>query len=344
LTGLKAASGFWIAQWLTMRQRGDGDRGCGRSETVTSRLPGYPLHRRSPAPHAMPSKQCNIRDITGRKQAEAAHRRLDRLMSSNLKLKEEIIRRRQTEMELKKSKQKQERLLEQSHLQQQQLRVLSHKILHTQEEERKRISRELHDVIAQTLVGVNVHLAGLAHVADKNPKAFQRKITRTCRLMEKSVDIVHRFARELRPTMLDDLGLIPALQTFMKDFMEDSGIRVSLKVSAGIAKASAKACTVLYRIVQEALNNVARHAKASRVEVGIHCSGSIIRMDIMDNGQGFDVAATNRVKNNNRLGLLGMRERAEMIGGMFRVKSAPGQHTTVHVELPLRNGGANNPR
>jgi signal transduction histidine kinase len=292
----------------------------------------------------MPSKQCNVRDITERKKAEAAHRRLDRLTASNIKLKEEIIRRQQAEMELKKTKQQQSRLLEQSHHQQQQLRVLSHQILHAQEEERKRISRELHDVIAQTLVGINVHLAGLAHSPVNDPRAFQRKITRTRRLVEKSVDIVHRFALELRPTMLDDLGLLPALQTFMKDFMEDTGIRVSLKASAGIEQAPPKVRTVLYRIAQEALGNVARHAKASRVEVGIRCSEGIIRMDIMDNGQGFDVAAASRVKNNNRLGLLGMRERAEMIGGMFRVESAPGQHTTVHVELPLRNGGANNPR
>ncbi|MCX6865110.1 MAG: sensor histidine kinase, partial [Verrucomicrobia bacterium] len=206
--------------------------------------------------------------------------------------------------------------------------------LSVQEEERRKISRELHDVIAQTLSGINVRLATLKTESAGSIAELHKKISSTQRLVEKSVDIVHRFARELRPTVLDDLGLIPALQSFMKGFMEDTGIRVSFKVFAGIEEANGTTRTMLYRVAQEALNNVARHAKASQVEVSIKYLDGIIHMDIKDDGQGFDADGKSNPKQHNRLGLIGMRERVEMVGGTFRVESTPGNSTTVHVEIP----------
>jgi PAS domain S-box-containing protein len=283
---------------------------------------------------------CFFNNITEYKKAETAQRHLDVLTVSNLKLKQEIVRRQAVEEALQTTKQQQSRLLKQSRRQEEQLRDLSHRILHAQEEERKRISRELHDVIAQTLVGININMAALTRDAAAPPPGLLKKIGRAHKLVEKSVDIVHKFARELRPTVLDDLGLIPALQTFMKGFMGDTGIRVSLRASAEIEKSADTVRTVLYRIAQEALANVARHAKASHVEVSIQCLGGVIRMDIKDNGQGFEVDGTSGTKANSRLGLLGMRERVEMIGGAFRVESTPGEHTTVHVEFPAGPGGA----
>ena len=125
-------------------------------------------------------------------------------------------------------------MLEQSDHLQEQLRRLSRQILSAQEEERKKISRELHDVIAQTLTGINVRLATLKKEAAVNTKGLDRNIARTQRLVEKSVNIVHRFARELRPAVLDDLGLIPALHSFMKSFREQTGIQVSLTAFAGV--------------------------------------------------------------------------------------------------------------
>ena len=287
-----------------------------------------------------PVIQCNIRDITGRKKAEIAQRRLDVMTASNLKLKQEIVRRQTVEEALHKTEQEQSRLLKQSHLQQEQLRDLSRQILHAQEEERKRISRELHDVITQTLVGINVHLAALSQGAAGNPASLQQKIARTQRLVEKSVGIVHQFARELRPTVLDDLGLIPALQAYLKGFMEDTGVRTSLKAFAGIEKSPGTLLTLLYRVAQEALTNVARHAKASQVEVSILNLEGVVCMEIKDNGQGFELDATSGAKKNKRLGLLGMKERVEMAGGTFRVESAPGKSTTVRVEIPAANGEA----
>jgi PAS domain S-box-containing protein len=274
-----------------------------------------------------PVIQCNIRDITVRKLAED-------MSSRNVKLKQEIARRQQVEEDLRANRKEQSRLLRQSRLQQKQLRDLSHRILHAQEEERKRISRELHDVIAQTLVGISVHLGVLDQGNTVSPETFRQQISNTRLLVEKAVEIVHDFARELRPTMLDDLGLIPALQVYMKQFMADTGIRVSLKVCANIDQSAIRARTVLYRIAQEALTNVARHAKASHVEVTLESLEDSIRMTIKDNGQGFQVSGNAGSKKKNRLGLIGMRERAEMVGGSFQVDSAPGEPTTVRVEIP----------
>ncbi len=249
-------------------------------------------------------------------------------------LKREIGQRKVVEESLRISEQTSSQLLAKSLQMQEELRHLSRELLSAQEAERKKISRELHDVIAQTLTGINVRLAALKGESTSNSKELQKKITSTQRLVEKSVDIVHRFARELRPSVLDDLGLIPALQSFMKSYMEDTGIRVTLKAFSGIELSDNNQRTVLYRIAQEALNNVARHAKATHAGVIIQEVEGHISMEIKDDGQGFEVDGNTAAKKNNRLGLLGMRERIEMIGGTFCVESAVGGPTTVRVEIP----------
>jgi PAS domain S-box-containing protein len=282
---------------------------------------------------------CFFDNITERTNAETAQRRLEVLTASNLKLKREIIRRRAVEENLRATRQEESRLLIQSQLQQAQMRDLTRGILHAQEEERKRVSRELHDVIAQTLVGINIHLAALTQGAATDPASLRERISLTHLLVENAVEIVHDFARELRPTMLDDLGLIPALQTYVTGFMKDTGIRVSLKAFAKIERSTGEVRTVLYRVAQEALTNVARHAKASQVEVCIESNDGIISMRIKDDGQGFATDGIPGPQKNSRLGLPGMRERIEMIGGTFRVDSTPGGCTTVIAEVPDGNAG-----
>jgi len=287
---------------------------------------------------------CFFSNITGRKRAEATQRRVEVLAASNQKLEHEIVRRRKGEKALKKSEQHQSRLLRQSRDMQEQLRRLSHQILHAQEEERKRISRELHDVIAQSLVSINVHLAALTRGAAANPRGMRQKIARTQRLVQESVDIVHRFARELRPTALDDLGLIPTLHAFMKEFTKRTGVRAHLKAFAAIEQLNIAKRTVLYRVAHEALNNVANHAKAGRVEVSIQKLPDSICMKIKDDGKSFQVRRVLHARGNNRLGLLGMRERLEMVGGEFGVESAPGKGTTIKALIPIadvRTGGGN---
>ncbi len=275
----------------------------------------------------------NLTDVTARKIAEGAHLRLEVMTASNLKLEKEIIRRQAVEDSLIQSRSEETRLLSQSRQQEIRLRELSHRIIHAQEEERKRISRELHDVIAQTLVGINVHVAALAKEASPGAGKLRRKIASTHRMVEQSVEIVHQFARELRPTMLDDLGLLPALKAHLQEFMRNTGIRVSLKAFAGIEAASDTTRTVLYRIAQEALANVAKHSRAANVGIAISIRGGTIAMEIADDGKGFDPAGNKSSEKKKRLGLIGMRERAEMIGGVFSVDSAPGQATTIRVTI-----------
>jgi PAS domain S-box-containing protein len=282
-------------------------------------------------------KWCRVTfgDITARKQAEEAEVQVKVLSVANRDLKLEIVRRRAVEESLRKSEQHYALLLEQSRLMQGQLRLLSHQLLSAQEEERKRISRELHDVIAQTLTGINVRLATLKKAATTNTKGLDRTIARTQRLVEQSVRTVHRFARELRPSVLDDLGLIPALHTFLKHFRASTGIQVSLSAFAAIEQVNGDERTVLYRVAQEALNNVARHAHASRVDVKIQKLHGAICMKIIDNGKGFQKQPVLQARRSGRLGMLGMRERLEMVGGSLAVTSEPGKGTTVLAQVPL---------
>lgn len=249
-------------------------------------------------------------------------------------LKLEILQRTEAEDALKVSQLTTSSLLAKSLAMQDELRHLSRQLLSVQEEERRRISRELHDVIAQSLSGINLRLAELKTESEISREMLGQKIESTQLLVEKSVEIVHRFARELRPSVLDDLGLIPALEAHFKSFMQETGVRVKLTVFAGIENADNSTLTIFYRIAQEALANIARHAHASHVEVCISDQNDTIRMEIRDDGIGFEVEGQSCAKKTIRLGLLGMKERAGMIGGSFSIESATDQGTTIRIELP----------
>jgi PAS domain S-box-containing protein len=298
------------------------------------------LHATAAASPNGPRTWCRlaVSDISALKRAEEVQRRLEVLGLENRELALEIVRRQVVEEALKRSKQSQNRLLEESQRMQEQLRHLTHGILHAQEEERKRISRELHDEISQVLVGINVHLESLSRQSSINPGALRQKIIRTQRLVEKSVEIVHQFARELRPTALDDLGLAAALHSFMKDFSKRTGIRVRLATYAGLDELSGNRRTVLYRVAHAALTNVAQHAEASQVKVSIRKLKETVCMSITDNGKSFDAQQVSRAKRNQHLGLLGMRERLEMVGGVLSIESAPRRGTTILARIPLQRG------
>ncbi|MBN2505334.1 MAG: PAS domain-containing protein [Verrucomicrobia bacterium] len=299
------------------------------------------LHGTSALAVSGPHHWCRVAvsDITTLREAEEAQRRMEALAMKNRELRQEIVRRQAVEAALKKSERHQIQLLAQSRHMQDQLRQLSRQMLQAQEEERKRISRELHDEIAQTLVGINVHLENLARRPTVNRQGLKRGIARTQRLVEKSVDIVHRFARELRPTLLDDLGLIASLHSFMKDFTKRTGIRVHFTTFAGVEQLNSAKRTVLYRVVQSALANVARHARASRVDVSLRKLPRAVRLEIQDNGKSFEVQRVLHATHNKHLGLLGMRERVEMVGGSFVVESTPDQGTIIRAHIPSGNGG-----
>ncbi len=260
------------------------------------------------------------------------------LAASKRQLKSELARRRSAENALRKREQHYRRLLMQSQCMQEQLRRLSRQLLSAHEEERKKISRELHDVVAQALTSISVRLLALKRKAALNTSGLERSIARTEALVARSVSAVHRFARELRPTVLDDLGLIPALHTFLKNFRAETGIRVSLSGSSAVEHVDGEKRTIFYRVAQEALMNVARHAQATEADVKVEPSGTAICMTIKDNGRGFDPERVLHGNKKNRLGLLGMRERLEALGGTFSLSSAPGKGTTVLAKIPLQGG------
>jgi signal transduction histidine kinase len=209
-------------------------------------------------------------------------------------------------------------------------------VLHVQEEERKRISRELHDEVGQAVVAINTYLA----VSQRESPAEQdwwlrSKIADIQKVLLSAMNRVHSFARELRPAVLDDLGLVPALRSYLKEYGQRTGMLVHFERSAGDAPLSAEQRTALFRVAQESLNNVARHAQATEVQVSVRLVKGGVQLRVKDDGKGFAVDQLGSASETRRLGLLGMQERMRLMNGRFLVQSAPGAGTAVVAEIPL---------
>ncbi|MES1166861.1 MAG: ATP-binding protein, partial [Pseudomonadota bacterium] len=276
-------------------------------------------------------------DISARKRADEAQRRNAALAATNVELGVENARRRAAEASLRKSERHAHHLLDESRQLHAQLRSLARQMITVQEDERKRISRDLHDEISQLLVGINIHLEIFTSQAAAHPKKIQQSTARLRRLIARAVGMVHRYARELRPSTLDDFGLIPALKHFIEHFPRQPGRRIRFSAFAGVEGLGEEVRTVLYRIVQEALANVAKHARASEVKVSIAKAPGRAILKVADNGRAFDVGRLASTKGKQRLGLVGMRERVEMVGGRFGIESALGKGTTVTAEFPFEH-------
>jgi signal transduction histidine kinase len=268
---------------------------------------------------------------------ESLRKRTIELTIANRRQKAEMLQRKSAEKSLRQSEQTHRILLREARQMQLRLRHLSHQVLSAQEAERKEISRELHDEIVQTLTGINVQLASLKIESGVSKASFSKHISYTQRLVEKSVNIVHQFARDLRPTLLDDLGLIPALQAYLKGFTARTGLLVKFTVFEGVEKLSNDKRTVFYRVAQAALVNIAQHAQATRATVLIKSLPNAVLMEITDDGKSFDVEQVLDSRKNKRLGLIGMRERVEMVGGRFTISSTPGTGTTISARIPFVN-------
>ncbi len=245
-------------------------------------------------------------------------------------MRREIAKRKTGERRLVRGAQHYRMLVAQS-------RRLAHQVQSAQEEERKEISRELHDEVAQILAGINVQLAALKEAAAINDRSLRQRIAQTQRLVEQSVEAVHRYARELRPALLDDLGLIPALRSYIKNLPGRGRLRIRFMSFPGVEALSNAGRTVLYRVTLEALTNVVRHAHARRATVVIQEIPDAVRLEVHDDGRSFPVDRLLASGANKRLGLIGMRERVEMVGGNFTIESAPGRGTTVRAEVPCRD-------
>ena len=213
--------------------------------------------------------------------------------------------------------------------------ALRRKLLHAQEEERRRIARELHDQMGQNLTALNV---GLKSLLDRQSRSgLGSRVQRLQELATQTARDLHRVAVELRPAALDDLGLVKAIRALIETW--STRYRIDVDFEAGQYKAagiSSEIETILYRIIQEALNNVAKHSGATRVALVLRRTAEHVQAIIEDDGRGFDARVTSQSGNGSgRLGLLGIQERLGIVGGNFKVESAPERGATLFVRIPI---------
>ncbi len=223
------------------------------------------------------------------------------------------------------------RLLNQLETQRAQLQALSAQQMTLLEEERQRIARELHDEAGQALIGIKLGLQLLAHKVPPEIPGLLEEVDRLRRQVNQSTAQLKGIAHALRPPILDELGLEVALNQCIADFQERMAIAIHFESIDQLTRLPQEIETACYRIVQEALTNVARHAQANQVWIALISDASHVHLSIRDDGQGFDVRQSQR----HGLGLLGMQERAKMLGGQIAVKSALNVGTAVTVEIPL---------
>ncbi|HEX8073035.1 MAG TPA: chemotaxis protein CheB [Pyrinomonadaceae bacterium] len=271
------------------------------------------------------------RDLTTQKQAQdelqSAWTDLDKrvqertaeLASANSAMREEVGVRRRVE---------QERL------------ELLRRIVSTQEDERRRISRELHDQLGQSLTALRLKLEGLKGEAGNRSK-LQARIAELIEIAQRLDSDVDFLAWELRPSVLDDLGLIVALSNYAHEWAKHFGVEVNFH-SAGLgdARLAPLVETNLYRIAQEALNNVAKHAAATSVDLLLERRGDHAVLIVEDDGRGFDPDDAQAPAGGRGIGLVGMRERAALVGGTVEIESAPGEGTTVFAHVPVKSAQA----
>jgi signal transduction histidine kinase len=214
------------------------------------------------------------------------------------------------------------------------LQRLSIQLINAQEAERKRISLELHDEMGQALTAIGINLEGLEKELPPETSANVRKrLAETILLADETLEQVREMALGLRPSLLDDLGLVPALRWLTNRLAQRLGIKTSVEAEDWNERLPSEMETVIYRVVQEALTNVARHAQANRVSVRLEYGAAMVVATIEDDGKGFDVTA---VDIHSSTGLPGIRERVALLGGGFKIKSQPGQGTCLRLEIPYR--------
>jgi PAS domain S-box-containing protein len=270
--------------------------------------------------------QCNIRDITDRKRAEralqAAHARLEQrvrertaeLEHANGALTAEVARRERSEAER---------------------RDLQRRLTTAQEDERHRIARELHDQLGQYLTGLGLGLK-LVKDATPSPSPAREQLQELQSLTDRISREVHQLALELRPTALDDFGLEAALANYAEEWGARAGVEVDFHASGLSARLPAATETALYRVILEALTNVLKHARATRVSVVLQGSPGHVVAIVEDNGSGFDPEpALLGWAGERRLGILGMRERVALVGGELTIDSGAGRGTSVIARVPL---------
>jgi PAS domain S-box-containing protein len=215
------------------------------------------------------------------------------------------------------------------------LRFFLHQVTKAQEEERKRIARELHDETAQELVALSRQLDSLTSVPRKLSKQDLKLLEEIQAQVDKILEGVRRFSQDLRPSVLDDLGLLPALEWLISDLEKHFDITIGMAVMGAERRFSPEVELVLFRVAQEALRNVWKHSEASRAWVTLEFDHGKTTLSVRDNGKGFKAPRnTADLTNVGKLGLAGMEERVRLVGGKLILESKPGKGTTVTVEVP----------
>jgi signal transduction histidine kinase len=204
------------------------------------------------------------------------------------------------------------------------------------EEERTSIAREIHDELGQQLTGLKMDISWLNKKVPKENKVVHEKISGMLSLVDATVKMVRRIATELRPGILDDLGLIDALQWQSHEFEKRTGITCSFSTTFKDPVFEKHLSTGIFRVFQETLTNVARHAKASEIMTVLEKNDDSIVLQVHDNGQGFNET---EIKGKKTLGLVGMKERAKMFGGNLTIQSAAGKGTKIILRVPMRLTG-----
>jgi PAS domain S-box-containing protein len=213
-----------------------------------------------------------------------------------------------------------------------QLRALAAGLEKVREEERTRVAREIHDELGQALTAIKIELSWLGR---RNPADGQqaKRVDSILALVDDTIGSVRRISTELRPGVLDDLGLVAAIEWASRDFERRTGTTCVLDLPETNLRADRETATAIFRIFQETLTNVARHAQASRVRIRMREEQRMLLLEIQDNGIGFDKEESG--SHSVSLGILGMRERALLAGGTLDFESAPGQGVTVRVRIPV---------
>lgn len=213
----------------------------------------------------------------------------------------------------------------------QRLRRLSSQLLAAQEDERRNISRELHDDLGQQVTAIRLDV----HSALAEPEGVRREglLQAAAREVDELLRSLHRIASRTRPFVLDDLGLQDAIESHITEFERRTGIDVATDLAIPVRRLNSTMADNVYRIIQEALNNIAKHAQAPRAEVTIFAEEGQLHLRVFDAGRGFQLEQ----RDPTRLGLLGIRERAELLGGRLRIETSPGQGTRLAVTIPLQS-------
>jgi signal transduction histidine kinase len=218
-----------------------------------------------------------------------------------------------------------------------QLRSLAAHLQSIREQERTRISREIHDELGQMLTGLKMDLSWIEKRIAALPDADTRtpiagKVKSMFSLLDVMVKSVRKISAELRPGALDDLGLLPAMEWQSREWQSRTGIECHLHSTLGDLVVPPEVGTAVFRIFQESLTNVARHAQATRVDVQLQGDAETIWMELKDNGRGI---TDEELRHSKSLGLVGMRERATMLGGDFRIEGGSGQGTSLKIRIPM---------